>query len=234
MKSHAIVLALPLLLGLGATPARAQTMDEMRVELKQLRAEVEALKGRKVVEVKAPAEAGAPDSRVALRVAAAASAPKSAIPGGMLVPGTSTSLYLYGYGETHAIHDFRQTSSPDVFTDLTYQPLNNAGGQTGKTQFTAETSRLGFRSSRIRRRHGAGEADVLKNGVSAEIVVVGNEGLVGISLFMGGGMHLLFRYTQALITQMSQTAAAIGTIRSTRNFVVGCCSAWTVCRATNL
>jgi CRP-like cAMP-binding protein len=79
---------------------------------------------------------------------------------------------------------------------------------------------------------------VLENGASAEIAVVGNEGMVGISLFMGGGstpsravvqsagegfrlkaaamkdefdragpvLHLLLRYTQALITQMSQTA----------------------------
>jgi len=79
---------------------------------------------------------------------------------------------------------------------------------------------------------------VLEDGASAEIAVVGNEGIVGISLFMGGGstpsravvqsagqglrlrskavkdefsragpvMHLLLRYTQALITQMAQTA----------------------------
>ena len=79
---------------------------------------------------------------------------------------------------------------------------------------------------------------VMENGASGEIAVVGNEGLVGISLFMGGGstpsrgvvqsagkgyrlkaqlmtkefekagpvLHLLLRYTQALITQMSQTA----------------------------
>jgi CRP-like cAMP-binding protein len=80
---------------------------------------------------------------------------------------------------------------------------------------------------------------VMENGASAEIAVVGNEGIVGISLFMGGEttpsravvqsagvgfrlkaqmmkdefnragptMHLLLRYTQALITQMAQTAA---------------------------
>jgi hypothetical protein len=79
---------------------------------------------------------------------------------------------------------------------------------------------------------------VMENGASGEIAVVGNEGIVGISLFMGGGstpgravvqsaghgfrlnaqvmkeefdtsgpvLHLLLRYTQALITQMSQTA----------------------------
>ena len=79
---------------------------------------------------------------------------------------------------------------------------------------------------------------VLEDGASAEIAVVGNEGVVGIALFMGGEstpsravvqsagqglrlnartvkqefelagpvMHLLLRYTQALITQMAQTA----------------------------
>ncbi len=79
---------------------------------------------------------------------------------------------------------------------------------------------------------------VLDSGASAEIAVVGREGLVGIALFMGGEsttnravvqsagrglklranimmqefnragpvMHLFLRYTQALITQMSQTA----------------------------
>lgn len=79
---------------------------------------------------------------------------------------------------------------------------------------------------------------VLEDGGSAEIAVVGAEGVVGVSLFMGGEttpsravvqsagrgmrlagrvvkdgfhrsgavMHLLLRYTQALITQMAQTA----------------------------
>ena len=79
---------------------------------------------------------------------------------------------------------------------------------------------------------------VMEDGASAEIAVVGNEGMVGISLFMGGestpsravvqsaghafrlkshllkeefhrsgpAQHLLLRYTQALLTQMAQTA----------------------------
>ncbi|GHU33009.1 Crp/Fnr family transcriptional regulator [Betaproteobacteria bacterium] len=80
---------------------------------------------------------------------------------------------------------------------------------------------------------------VMENGASAEIAIVGNEGFVGISLFMGGEsalnravvqssgeayrlpgrilkdeferggplQHLFLRYTQALLTQMAQTAA---------------------------
>jgi CRP-like cAMP-binding protein len=79
---------------------------------------------------------------------------------------------------------------------------------------------------------------VMQDGASAEIAVVGNEGVVGVSLFMGGEttpsraivqsaghayrltgarlkqefnrhgelLHILLRYTQSLLTQMSQTA----------------------------
>lgn len=79
---------------------------------------------------------------------------------------------------------------------------------------------------------------VMEDGSSAEIAIVGNEGVVGVALFMGGEstpsravvqsaghayrmrarivkqqfdrggelQHLLLRYTQALITQMAQTA----------------------------
>jgi CRP-like cAMP-binding protein len=79
---------------------------------------------------------------------------------------------------------------------------------------------------------------VLNDGASAEIAVVGNDGAIGVALFMGGEtttnravvqsagsaymltgvrlkeeferhgelLHILLRYTQALITQMTQTA----------------------------
>jgi len=79
---------------------------------------------------------------------------------------------------------------------------------------------------------------VMENGASAEISVVGNEGMIGIAVFMGGEstpsqaivqsaghafrlpgqllkdefnrhgemLHLVLRYTQALMTQMAQTA----------------------------
>ena len=88
---------------------------------------------------------------------------------------------------------------------------------------------------------------VMESGASAETAGVGNEGVVGISLFMGGDttpssavvqtaghayrlagrllkqefnragsmQRLLLRYTQALITQMIQTAACVMPSRRT-------------------
>jgi len=94
----------------------------------------------------------------------------------------------------------------------------------------------------------------MEDGTSAELGVVGNDGVVGIALFMGGettpnravvqsaGYSLrmkpnvlqeefrrggplqlvLLRYTQALITQMSQTAVCTGCIASISNCAAGC------------
>lgn len=146
MKFNQLVRALSLLLIFGTLPARAQTIDEMRQELKQLRDEIDVLKRSKVVAVTPSAEARASDPSIAPQ-AVAATAPQSNIDGGILIPGTSTSVRLYGYAETHAIYDIGKTSTPDVFTDLTYQPLKNASDRKGQTQFTAETSRLGFETS---------------------------------------------------------------------------------------
>ena len=104
------------------------------------------------------------------------------------------------------------------------QPLYESGGHQGYVFFptTAIVSLL----------------YVMEDASSAEIAIVGNEGMVGIALFMGGEstpsravvqsegfsyrlkgslikgefakggelQHLLLLYTQALITQMSQTA----------------------------
>ena len=95
---------------------------------------------------------------------------------------------------------------------------------------------------------------VFKDGMSAEISVVENEGLIGVSLFMGGettpsravvqsaghayherratqrefGQNgqmqlLILRYTQALITQMAQTAVCNRHHTVISNCAAGCC-----------
>ncbi len=120
--------------------------------------------------------------------------------------------------------DWRRWQSQLEWVDL---PLGEVVYESGHTQ-----SHVYFPSTAI-----VSLLYVMENGSSAEIAVVGNEGVVGISLFMGGEstpsravvqsagqgwrlsasvikeefkwsavMHLMLRYTQALITQMAQTA----------------------------
>jgi hypothetical protein len=69
------------------------------------------------------------------------------IGGSMRLPGSETSLRIYGFAEMHAIHDFGMSGADDLFTDLTFQPTTASGSTKGKTRFTAETSRIGFETA---------------------------------------------------------------------------------------
>jgi hypothetical protein len=138
---------------LGPLHAQAQTVDEMRDELKRLRAEVNELRrdkasGSTPTPTQMPSDIAAWGERIKSLEAQAKTAVVSDGTGsGMRLPGSNTSLRIYGLAEAHVVHDFKQSGSPDVFTDLTFQPLDNAGGQRGKTKLTAQTSRLGFETS---------------------------------------------------------------------------------------
>jgi hypothetical protein len=69
------------------------------------------------------------------------------IGGSMRLPGSETSLRIYGFAEVHAIHDVGMSGSSDLFTDLSFQPLSTSSAAKGKTRFTAETSRIGFETA---------------------------------------------------------------------------------------
>jgi CRP-like cAMP-binding protein len=105
---------------------------------------------------------------------------------------------------------------------------------------------------------------VLEDGSTAEICVVGNDGMVGVSLFMGGEkttsraivqssgsayrlkgtrltqeferqgetMHILLRYTQALI-RWRRPRSATGITPWTSSCAAGCSCLSTGCRTTN-
>lgn len=63
-------------------------------------------------------------------------------------PQDSTrSFKFYGLLEGHAVRDLSQSGPSDIFTDLAFQPLDNAGGPKGRTRYTGETSRLGLDAS---------------------------------------------------------------------------------------
>ncbi len=83
----------------------------------------------------------------ALEVKSGDAVVKGDIGGSFRLPGSETSLRIYGFAEGHAIHDLKAAGPSDTFTDLMFQPLDGSGGQKGKTKFTAQTSRFGFESS---------------------------------------------------------------------------------------
>lgn len=63
------------------------------------------------------------------------------------MPGSETSVRVYGYAEANLIKDFKATAGGDMFTNLPEQPLNGSGAPEGKTALTAQTSRFGFETT---------------------------------------------------------------------------------------
>ena len=152
LKPTLIALAASLLLG-TAGPALAQSsgnavIDEMREEIRKLRAEVEALKKAQ------PAPAKAAEPAWGDRIEQLEIRQKDAVVGGDIggsfrLPGSETSIRVYGHAEAQMIVDLKGTAPGDNFTNLMEQPLNSrdAGFTKGKTKLTAQTSRFGFETS---------------------------------------------------------------------------------------
>jgi hypothetical protein len=135
-----------------AWPVQAQSakdFDDMRQELKRLREEINELKKQKAAAAK-PADSSGWGERIEqLELKAKDAVVAGDIGGGFRLPGSETSLRLYGYAEAQLTHDLKGTAPGDNFTNLMEQPLNgrDAGFAKGKTKMTAQTSRFGFESS---------------------------------------------------------------------------------------
>jgi len=162
LKATALVTAL---VAGGVLPAQAQTskdFDELRQEVKRLREELEAMKKAakapeaKTAEAPKPADAaaaGLADRVEALEIKSKDAVVKGDTDGSFRLPGSETSVRIYGYAEAHAIHDFGRKAPDDLFTNLMFQPTPSdiaadpSLDQKGKTSFTAQTSRFGFETA---------------------------------------------------------------------------------------
>lgn len=141
MKSKPLFLAL-LAAGLCGLPAitlaqSAQDLEELRKEIRALRAELDQLKAR-------PAPAWGE------RVEAVELKQKDAvvlgdIPGSFRLPGSETSIRVYGQAEANMLKDLKGTAPGDTFSNLMEQPLG--ASRHGKTAFSAQTSRFGFETA---------------------------------------------------------------------------------------
>ena len=67
------------------------------------------------------------------------------IPGSYRIPGTDSSVRVYGIAELNMVHEFKGSNSKnDYSTFLPYVPLNGTSKRTGETYVHARTSRIGI------------------------------------------------------------------------------------------
>lgn len=158
MKRSALTLAL-LAAAVTSLPAMAQSakdFEELRNEVLRLRKELNEMKAQKPAPA-APMAAAAPapvaDPALTERLEVLELKQKDAvvagdIPGSFRLPGSETSIKLYGYAEINAIREFKgDNSSNDYSTFLPYAPVGGTTPRKGQTLIHARTSRLGVESS---------------------------------------------------------------------------------------
>ncbi len=171
MKLHQTLkhTALALTLAAAFAPAQAQSakdFEEMRAEIKRLREELNELKNAKAAkpEMKHDMAHGKGDMKsemmakhadVVARLEQVELRAKDAvvqgdIPGSFRLPGSETSVRIYGFAELNAVHEFKgDNGSCDYSTCLFYAPLSNSDLDARKnaTYLHARTSRIGFEAA---------------------------------------------------------------------------------------
>ncbi len=134
-----------------AAPVMAQSnsqLDELKRELERLRQEVSELKRNSAAPAPAPTTEKVNNRLEQLELRQKDSVAAGDVPGSFRLPGSNTSVRLYGYAEANLIHDLKGTAPGDNFTNLQEQPLGTLNaGQKSKTKLTGETSRFGFETS---------------------------------------------------------------------------------------
>ena len=148
MKVSATTLAL-LAAGVLSLPAFGQTkadFDEMRLEIQRLRQEINALKGQPAV---APVASSDTNDRIEqLEIKQKDAVVLGDIGNSFRLPGSETSLRIYGYAEINGVKEFKgDNSNNDFSTYVPYAPINGSTTRTGVSYITARTSRLGFEAS---------------------------------------------------------------------------------------
>ncbi|MFZ4479280.1 MAG: DcaP family trimeric outer membrane transporter [Rhodoferax sp.] len=156
MRVSSTTLAL-LAAGVLSLPAFGQSkadFDEMRQEIKRLREELNALKGQQKV-VPAPAPSAAASAEVIDRIEQLEIKQKDAVVLGDIgnsfrLPGSETSLRIYGFAELNGVKEFKgDNSGNDYSTAVQYAPINGSAqaNRTGVAYLTARTSRIGLEAS---------------------------------------------------------------------------------------
>lgn len=154
MKVSTTTLAL-LAAGVLSLPAFGQTkadFDEMRQEIQRLRQELNALKAQSASPAAATA-APAASNAVTERIEQLEIKQKDAVVLGDIgnsfrLPGSETSLRIYGFAELNAVKEFKgDNSGNDYSTAIQYAPINGSTTRTDVSYLTARTTRFGLEAS---------------------------------------------------------------------------------------
>lgn len=155
MKVSATTLAL-IAAGFVSMPVLAQTkadFDEMRAELQRLRQELNELKAQKSAPAASTAASASVNADAVERIEQLELKQKDAvvlgdIGGSFRLPGSETSLRIYGFTELNAVKEFKgDNSNVDYSTFVPYAPINGATTRNGVSYLTARTSRFGIEAS---------------------------------------------------------------------------------------
>ena len=148
MKVSVTTLAL-LAAGVLSLPAFGQTkadFDELRQEIARLRQEVNALKNQKAAPTASASETN--DRIEQLEIKQKDAVVVGDIGNSFRLPGSETSLRIYGFAELNAVKEFKgDNSGNDYSTAIQYAPINDSTSRTGVGYLTARTSRFGIEAS---------------------------------------------------------------------------------------
>ena len=129
--------------------SHAQTtkdFEELRMEIKKLREELNSLKKSQQESSSAALTERVEQVEVKTKDAVVA----GDIPGSFRLPGSETSVRLYGFAELNMVHEMKgDNTDSDYSTFLPYAPLNGsaAANRSGRTYLHARTSRIGIEAS---------------------------------------------------------------------------------------
>ena len=149
MKLNKITLALLALgIGLGGNVQAATDAERIAQLEAQMKALMEQLAALKASTTSANQEVADLKDQVAAQGKEAVVA--GDIPGSFRVPGTETSVRLYGVGELNMVHEMKGDGGKnDYATFMPYMPLRGSADakRSGETYLHARTSRLGIEAA---------------------------------------------------------------------------------------
>jgi hypothetical protein len=167
MRYMIIIFAL-IITGAASFPAYCTELDDLKALVRQLQQRVEQLENRQKMEALqqkqtpvaqreqavAEKQRQVPFTQQEQSTAAAKPVTEGSIPGSLLIPGTDTSLRIYGNARVDATYDFKGRNNDVLDNDwasaVFAQPFDtDVANRTRKKQFyaTARASRLGFVTS---------------------------------------------------------------------------------------